>query len=325
MLEYVILSVNYCFCEHVVFYDCHLNNMFFLFVYTSVCNMADDTTPFACDSSLDNLIKKLENDVTNVIEWFESNYMILNASKCHLLVSGPKNHVEQISIQVGGEVIWESLKEKLLGVTIDKQLTMNSNLSDILQKAGTKVTILGRLAHIMPFARKKLLMSAVILALFSYGPLLCMFCSKTINDKINHLHKRVLQIVYLDYTSSLEELLKKDYSITIHQRNLQLVAVKMFKVLKGLEPELTKEIFELDHGRSKKTFKRPNVNTETYGKNSLRYFGPVVWDDLLPDKYKSIQTIEKFQEEIKGWIPEKCPCSLCKEYLAGVGHIVTFE
>ena len=94
--------------------------------------------------------------------------MILNASKCHLLVSGPKNHVEQISIEVGGEVIWESLKEKLLGVTIDKQLKMNSNLSDILQKAGTKVTILGRLARVMPFARKKVLMSAVILSLFSY-------------------------------------------------------------------------------------------------------------------------------------------------------------
>ena len=62
----------------------------------------------------------------------------------------------------------------------------------------------------MPFARKKLLMSAVILALFSYGPLISMFCSKTIYDKINHLHKRVLQTVYLDYTSSLEELLKKD-------------------------------------------------------------------------------------------------------------------
>ena len=151
------------------------------------------------------------------------------------------------------------------------------------------------------------------------------FCSKTINDKINHLHKRVLQIVYLDYTSSLEELLKKDYSITIHQRNLQLVAVKMFKVLKGLEPDLMNEIFELDHSRSKKTFKRPNVNTESYGKKSLRYFGPVVWDDLLPEKYKSIQTLEKFQAEIADWIPDKCPCSLCKEYLSGVGHIVTFE
>ena len=41
-------------------FNYYINDMFFLFVYTSVCNMADDTTPFACDSSLDTLIKKLE-------------------------------------------------------------------------------------------------------------------------------------------------------------------------------------------------------------------------------------------------------------------------
>jgi hypothetical protein len=177
----------------------------------------------------------------------------------------------------------------------------------------------------MPFARKKVLMKAIILSLFSHGPLVWMFCSKALNDKINNLHKRTLQLVYLDYTSSFEELLMKDNCITIHQRNIQLVATEMFKAYKGLEPELMMEIFELDHGRSKKDFRRPNVNTETWGKNSIRYFGPVIWDDLLPDKYKSIQKLEKFQEEIAKWVPKKCPCGLCKEYLAGVGHIVTFE
>ena len=151
--------------DSIEWFNYYINDMFFLFVYTSVCNLADDTTPFACDPNLDTLIKKLENDVTNVIEWFESNYMILNASKCHLLVSG---HVGQhISINVGGEVIWESLKEKLLGVTIDKQLKMNCHVSDLVKKAGTKVTILSRLAHVMPFARKKVVMNAIILSLFS--------------------------------------------------------------------------------------------------------------------------------------------------------------
>ena len=67
------------------------------------------------------------------------------------------------------------------------------------------------------------------------------------------------------------------------------------------------------------------MNTETWGKNSIRYFGPVVWDDMLPDRYKSIQKLEKFQEEIAKWVPEKCPCIVCKEYLAGVGHVVVFE
>ena len=48
-------------------FNYYINDIFFLFVNTSVCNMADDTTPFACNMNMGDLIRKLENDVTNVI------------------------------------------------------------------------------------------------------------------------------------------------------------------------------------------------------------------------------------------------------------------
>ena len=60
-------------------------------------------------------------------------------------------------------------------------------------------------------------------------------------------------------------------------------------------------------------------------KESIRYFGPIVWDDMLPNKFKSIQTLEKFKCDIKKWIPSNCPCFLCKEYVGGVGVVTTFE
>ena len=60
-----------------------INGLFFLFVYTSVCNMADDTTPYACDMDLPTLLRNLEGDTASAIFWFEANYMILNPDKCH--------------------------------------------------------------------------------------------------------------------------------------------------------------------------------------------------------------------------------------------------
>ena len=48
-------------------------------------------------------------------------------------------------------------------------------------------------------------------------------------------------------------------------------------------------------------------------------------DDLLIVELKSIETLEKFKKEIKKWIPKKCPCTLCKEYIYGVGYVTTFE
>jgi len=308
------------------YFNLYINDLFYLFVYTYVCNMADDTTPYACDIDLPNLIRNLEGDVASALSWFEANYMIMNPDKCHFLISGPRTLEEQMYIQVGEQVIWESLEEKLLGVTIDKKLKFHSHLIGICKKAGTKVTALTRLAKIMPLEKKRILMSAFIESQFSYCPLLWMFCSKGINDKINSIHKRTLQLVYLDYTSSFEDLLKKDNSVTIHQRNIRLLAIEMFKVVKGLGPGIVKDLFSFDYAtRSSRTFFRPNVRTVYNGKNSIRYFGPVVWDDMLPNRFKSIQTLEKFKTEIKTWIPINCPCSLCKEYISGVGHIETFE
>ena len=57
--------------------------------------------------------------------------MILNPDKCHFLFSGPKTVVEQMYIQVGDQVIWESPQERLLGVTIDNNLKFEYHMRDI--------------------------------------------------------------------------------------------------------------------------------------------------------------------------------------------------
>ena len=77
--------------------------------------------------------------------------------------------------------------------------------------------------------------------------------------------------------------------------------------------------------RSSRTFCRPNVNTVYNGENLVRYLGPIVWDEMLPKRFKSIQKLENFKREIKKWTPINCPCALCKEYIGGVGVVTTFE
>ena len=309
-------------------FNINLNDLFFEFVNTDVCNIADDTTPFACDRDIENLLNNLESDVASAIDWFAANFMILNQSKCHFLMTAPETSVQQMHITVGEEIIWESSKEKLLGVLLDKVLKFHEHILDICKKASGKLSALTRFARVMSFFKKKILMNAFIQAQFSFCPLLWMFSSRSLNKKINSIHKRALQNVYLDYTSTFEQLLKKDNSVSIHHRTIQLLAIEMFKIINKCGPELVRDLFKLDNNtntRSNRAFFRPNVQTEEYGKESIRYFGPVVWDDMLPAKYKSIKKLKKFKEEIKSWTPTNCPCKLCKEYIGGVGYINTFE
>ena len=60
--------------------------------------------------------------------------------------------------------------------------------------------------------------------------LVCMFHVRKVNRKINHLHESSLRIVYKDYTSSFGDLLRQDISVIVHHRNIQSLAIELFKV-----------------------------------------------------------------------------------------------
>ena len=51
--------------------------------------------------------------------------------------------------------------------------------------------------------------------------------------------------------------------------------------------------------RSKATFHRPNVNTVYNGEQSLRNFGPIVWDKMLPENIKQITDLDTFKGRLK--------------------------
>ena len=71
---------------------------------------------------------------------------------------------------------------------------------------------------------------------FSYCRLVWMFHSRKLNSRVNKLHERALRIGYQDYASSFIELLEKDNSTTIHNRNFQSQATELFNVKNGLLP-----------------------------------------------------------------------------------------
>ena len=80
-------------------------------------------------------------------------------------------------------------------------------------------------------------------------------------------------MLYKDGCSTCNELLIKDGSVSVHNRNIHTVAIEMYKSKHGLSPELLKDIFieRLYQGhapRSCSDFLLPKVNTVHYGHDS---------------------------------------------------------
>ena len=125
-----------------------------------------------------------------------------------------------------------------------------------------------------------------------------MFCSRKMNNKINYIDERALRLVYENYTTHFKELLSRDNSVSIHHRNIQKVAIEMFKVKNNLCPQFIRSFSALTdtRTRSNASFHRPNVNTVYRGEQSLRRFGPIVWDTMLPHDLRNIADVEDFKK-----------------------------
>ena len=94
----------------------------------------------------------------------------------------------------------------------------------------------------MPLEKRRIVMKTFIESQFNYCPLIWMFHSRTINNKINRLHERALRIVYSDFKSSFEGLLLKENSFSIQERNIQSLAIEIYKFLNGLAPSFLNNV-----------------------------------------------------------------------------------
>ena len=137
-----------------------------------------------------------------------------------------------------------SKEEVLLGVRTDSDLTFKEHITSICSKVNQKSSCVNKSFQMHELTEAPNSHEVAFTSQFNYSPIARMFHSRSLNNKVIHIHQRYFRIVYRDFQSSFSALLEKDNSFTIHRRNIQLLATEIFKVKMKISPEIMNEMFD---------------------------------------------------------------------------------
>ena len=176
--------------------------------------------------------------VSQVFRPFSDNQIKVNPDKCHFLCSSDS----EVSLTIENQKI-NSKFDKLLGLKSESKLNSSSDINDICQNAEQKLNATSSMTPNMDLAKRRLLVNAFFYSQFKYCQLLWIYHNRTNNNNTNRLHERCLRLIYNHKKSSFDDLLEKDWSVSIHHRNIRTLAVELFKVFKGLNSVFFTEVF----------------------------------------------------------------------------------
>ena len=128
---------------------------------------------------------------------------------------------------------------------------------------------------------------------FKYCPLIWEFCGKTEKIHINKIHKRILRLIYDTEDSTFEDL-------------LVILLVKIYKSIHYISPPIFK--YNL---RGNYLLKLTDINICRSGTKALYFKRGLLWNNI-PNKYRNLNSLEEFRNQIKQWNPTTCSCKICK-------------
>ena len=117
--------------------------------------------------------------------------MKANHDKYHLLLSTQ----DKANIQIAN-------------VTI--KIRFDRHVENLCERASRKLNSLAKLVNYKDLPKTHIFMNAFFTSEFYYRPVIWMFHSRSLNNKINKLHERCLKIIYNDKKSNFDEVLIQD-------------------------------------------------------------------------------------------------------------------
>ena len=118
---------------------------------------ADDAVNYYSLTDLSGLESKLNSDLATVSNWFSSNLLTLNISKCNFVIFGNSRRIKlvnNVSLKVNSTAVERSDLFKYLGVVINQTMSWSEHIDTISTKINQRIGMIKRIRHLFPLHAK---------------------------------------------------------------------------------------------------------------------------------------------------------------------------
>lgn len=272
----------------------------------SICELfADDTSIHSSSKNLTTLSGELQRSIDKLTEWSELNHMSLNPTKtkCMLITTRQKRQLLPSTLPplcVNNQLVEEVESHKVLGVTIDNNLSWSHHINALCKTTSKKVFQLTKIKHFLNLYTRKLFFQAHIQSSMDYASTLWDSSSANTLKPLVSLHKRAVKAVLLKSTT----LTKTDYKqlefLPLKQRFTYNKGVIMHRLASGSGPPALTSKFEISSRHSNKFTTGPCPRVDLF-KSSLLYSGSVLWNSL-PESLRDPMTENAFKSRYSAYL-----------------------
>ena len=209
----------------------------------------DDSNLTASSNDLYRLQTILNSELNNINQWLVANKLTLNVDKTEYMIIGTRqksNHLSHnMEVHIGEKKLKQVTSKKVLGVTIDNQLSWEEQVDNISKKVSQGIGVVRRAKLFVKYDTLQILYNSLVQPYFEYCSLVWGNCCDSLKEKLQKLQNRAARVITGDsYDTRSKDILQKLNWKNLSERRQQKTIAYVSKAIAGNCPENISKKFE---------------------------------------------------------------------------------
>jgi hypothetical protein len=295
-------------CSSCLYFSILINDLPKILKHCKMFMFADDATLVIIGpaSELNELVRKLKEDLNSVTDWLKYSRLALNYEKIYLmLVCKPsiRNKITLPNIAVNGHVLQLVNSIKIVGLNIDHNLDWTNHMKSVNRKCYAALNMIYPVSKLISFEARKIFAESLVLSKLYYASCVWFKCSKNIEKQINKIIRSASRFALGRFKfDSISMNIVRDLGWLDCKFRYKFEVLKVaYKLMNNFCPEYFVNYLPVSNPTVISTRSRSYISqsdaSSVYGLNSFKYLASQYWCNV-PDRLKCNVSFVIFKKNI---------------------------